>query len=323
MDVDFSTGVDVGIFANVAELTTNITHVFDDTDLDCEIGVEQNYQFAVGARAGASIAINDNTWGPVPVTAIPIWSATLDPACAVQGKPPMTTSSSNNITTSQVMNKRQAMSTATITTEITYTGVNCLSTGVINCPASLQNTSQSTTSTTFTTVVPSGTDEDDIPLPGSPQHSAVTTVDFGANAVTLTSTSGSPISYIPPPPSSTGDSNATEHEQISENVPSRINSDVIIGVCVGVGVPILLTIVATVLSVTLILLQMFRLTDFTASSERSGSGEPIDCLMEKWMQRFLRLMIRQHGSIRRRNANMERGCYQITSTRSSLIRERQ
>lgn len=197
-EANLGAGIEVVAFANVAELTTNVTYQADRED--CEFGIEQTYQFALGAAAGATVAVRDQTWGPSPNTSTAIYYTTMVAACAAKSTP-STTAAANHMASGLVpARKRQDVTTTTVTTEVTYTGVNCLSTGLINCPASLQNTSQATVTTTFVTTVPSGTDEDEITLPARVTDTVATTIPFGKDAVRLPTSSGSPVSYVPPPP---------------------------------------------------------------------------------------------------------------------------
>ena len=53
--VDIETGVEAALFANVAEFITHITHVADDEE--CALHVVQEYNFALGAIAGASVEV--------------------------------------------------------------------------------------------------------------------------------------------------------------------------------------------------------------------------------------------------------------------------
>lgn len=238
-DLSLGAGVEVSVFANVAEFTTNMTYQPDNTE--CELSIEQKYHFAVGAAAGATIAIGDQTWGPTPNTSTPIFYTTMASACAVVGTPTITPASNYSATAMAFARKRQDMVTTTITTEVTYTGVNCLSPGLVNCPASLQNTSQSTATTTFTTVVPSGTDEDDITIPARVSDAVATKMPFGKNVAQLPKSTGSPVSYVPPPPTATHHPDNTIVDEIEDGLHG-INKNVIIGVSVGVGAPVLLLI---------------------------------------------------------------------------------
>ena len=229
-------GIEVGVFANVAELVTNVTVAPEDED--CQLGVVQSYQLALGASAGATIAFSTHTWGPVPQTSVPIWYTELS-ACAIQGSSRTTTTPT--ITATPKAARRQDMVTTTLYTPVTYTGVNCLSSGLVNCPASLQNTSQSTETKTLVTVVPYGTDDDDLSVPASAPNTVPITVAFGSNAVSLPATTGSPVSYVPPPPSPTV---KPEGQPSVTSEVEGVSKGVILGLSVGLGVPVLLALVA-------------------------------------------------------------------------------
>lgn len=239
-------GIEVGVFANVAEFTTNVTAQPDNQD--CEVGVVQSYQFALGAAAGATANVGSDTWGPVISTSVPIWYTEMASGCAVKGYATSTIGTPSAETTT-VAAKRKDMSTATITSIATYTGVNCLSIGLVNCPVSLQNTSQATVTSTIVTVVPSGTDDHDISWPVNVQNTVMTSAAFGNKAMTLAPTTGSPVSYVPPPPTSTSTSNSSAAGIIGKvgDEGHRVPKRIIIGVSVGLGVPILLAIAAGLL----------------------------------------------------------------------------
>ena len=144
------------------------------------------------------------------------------------------------IEATSAVQRRQGLSVATTTSEVTYTGVNCLSTGLINCPASLQKTSQFTTTTTLTATVTSGADEDDIDWQTTVSNTVVTTVPFGNSVVSVRSTSGKPVSYVPPPPTDTSVSGRIDGV-LDGNVNGTPNR-LIIGLSVGLGVPLLIGI---------------------------------------------------------------------------------
>ncbi|KAF2718991.1 hypothetical protein K431DRAFT_331883 [Polychaeton citri CBS 116435] len=230
----FGGGMEVGVFANVAEFITNVTAEPDSPD--CELQLAQSYVFALGASAGATINIASDTWGPAPTTSTAIYTTAVS-TCAAQG-----TSTASPQPTSEVQ-KRQDLSTATIFTTKTYTGVNCFSTGLVDCPASLQNTSRSTTISSTTTLVPSGTDIDDLQWPVAYFPNAVTsTATFGKNAISVPSTAGTPVAYTASPTSESGVGSTPGGEVGSalEEKVDRMPKKTILGVSVGLGIPIVI-----------------------------------------------------------------------------------
>ncbi|KAH7226921.1 hypothetical protein BKA60DRAFT_446388 [Fusarium oxysporum] len=212
-------GVEVGVFANIAELITNVT-LSTDEDNDCSLRVEEVYQLAVGAAAGASVAIDDITWGPMPETEIPVFYTTLGHACASQRSSDV----SLPITTSPALEVRGKnddeveMETTTISTKATFVVVACQSEGLADFPESVS-------------------------------HTVTSLIPFGNGANKLVAMSGVPSSYIPPTTTSSAkqngkddDSNGTSNER-----SGGVSKSVIIGVSVGLGVPFLLGGIAVIL----------------------------------------------------------------------------
>jgi hypothetical protein len=217
---DASTGVEVGVFVDVAEFVTNVTAVPEGNTGDCELRVVEAYSMAVGANAGATVAVDSHTWGPTPNTQVPIWYTTLYDACAVTKT---ATAAASVVTASGAVKARTVhVGTTTAESTITYTGIGCLSTGLVNCPASLQTTLKGSTVTT----------------PGTIQNTVATTVPFGTNVKELVPSVGTPVSYIPPPPSSTGIGLSGDKK------PGGSHKRIVIGVCVGLVMPILIAIIA-------------------------------------------------------------------------------
>ncbi|KAF5547709.1 hypothetical protein FMEXI_5035 [Fusarium mexicanum] len=240
-------GVEVGVFANIAELITNVT-LSTDEDNDCSLRVEEVYQLAVGAAAGASIAIDDMTWGPVPETEIPVFYTTLGHACASR----RIIAASSSMTTSPALQVRGKnddeveMETTTISTKATFVVVACQSEGLVNCPMSLQTTSKYTTTRTHVTIVPTDSEAE---FPGSVKHTVASLVPFGNGAKKLIAMSGVPSSYIPPTATPSAKENGKDDDSkgTSNEYSGGVSKSVIIGVSVGLGVPFLLGGVAVIL----------------------------------------------------------------------------
>jgi hypothetical protein len=241
-------GIEVGVFANVAEFITNVTYAPEE---ECQLKVVQSYQLALGAAAGATIALGTNTWGPVAATSVPIWNTVLAEACAIQ----KTASSTPLVTATPAPERRQDLTATTITTSIIHTGVSCITPGLINCPASAQATTQYTETTTIVTSLPPG---EEFTLQSSVQNTVPTTVAFGSNAISVPMTTGSPVSYVPPPPKTTDDDTQdgneagtlNEHGDKLDSLDGEVggvSKKVIVGVSVGLGVPVLLALIGGVM----------------------------------------------------------------------------
>lgn len=237
-------GIGFSVFADIAELTTEVTN--EENNTDCALAVAQSFQVALGAAAGATVHISTDTWGPRATTSIPIWYTELASGCALAkttSTTPAPTMPSNDSVT--VMAKRQDMSTTTTALRVIYTGINCLSAGLINCPASLQNTTQQTSTTTLTTTVSSGASFKWATATNT-QMSVASTVAFGSNAARFPSITGSPTSWVPPPPSSTSTKSSGTIEDSINDIFHGKNGErnTIIALSVGLGVPLLFALCA-------------------------------------------------------------------------------
>ncbi|KAF3904550.1 hypothetical protein ABW21_db0201965 [Orbilia brochopaga] len=224
-----SAGVEVSIWTHVAELTTNVTVTPGGNELGCELQVEESYQFVVGAIAGATVAIRDHTWGPSPNTTIPLWDTTYT-QCAFKNSA-TTTPASAAITPRQAAGG--GLTTTTISTEVTYKGVECMSSGLVVCPASLQKTTKTTTEITLVTSVPSGVRAT---FPATTQTTIPQTIPFGTGANQLFQSAGAPTPYSP----------GSDVGSSSKGGLSDTNKKIIIGVSVGVGSLIIIGIIAFV-----------------------------------------------------------------------------
>ncbi len=129
------------------------------------------------------------------------------------------------------------LTTATISSKFTYTATGCLSTGLVNCPVSLQTTSKTTITSTIVTAMPSGSSAT---FPVTTQNSVASTIAFGTNSKALASSSGVPTSYDPSAPTN-------KISQIVDGSTGGVNNKIIIGVSVGVGIPVLIGLIAACL----------------------------------------------------------------------------
>lgn len=251
--IEISTGVQVSVFANVAEFITNVTFSQDE-DADCVLQVLESYQLALGAAAGASVAVGSKTWGPVPETEIPIFYTTLAEACATQMTSSKTAEVASAVTSGAIAARAEDgddEETTTVSYETTYAVVACQSEGLVNCPASLQTTNKFTTTKTIVTVVPTETEETSS---GAVRTTVASTVPFGDGAQKILSTSGSPKSYVPPPPTSSSASESAsgvddgdDDDDDDKDKTGGVSNSVILGVSIGLGVPALIAIVAAAL----------------------------------------------------------------------------
>ncbi|KAF2638625.1 hypothetical protein P280DRAFT_404282 [Massarina eburnea CBS 473.64] len=234
-------GIEVGVFANVAEFTTNVTAA--PGDKECQLKVVQNYQMALGAAAGASVALGSDTWGPVAATSIPIFNTKLASICAIQGNTSPATASATPTSTKKGR-RQQDMTTKTTATKIIHTGVQCISAVAGNCPMSLQKTTQSVETRTLTASAPKGQTPT---FPASVQDTVTSTATFGKNVIKMKATSGSPTSYTPPPTNSAdGKDGDGSISHSLEGMVGGVSKKLIVGLSVGLGVPLLAGIIAII-----------------------------------------------------------------------------
>lgn len=250
--LNIGTGIEASAYVNVAEFITNITATDVEALVEgdeCGLHLEQGYQFAIGAAAGASVQLLDHTWGPVPETEIPIFYTALSAGCAAS-KPVEASVSATPPVRPRAEEGDNGSVTETTVTKVTFSAFGCASPGLINCPASLRSLSTNVVTSTLTTVVPSGAD---VVWPASiGQNTQVSPETFGSNAMSMTASSGKPVSYVPPPPTATSTSLGAEASDgsVSEVVNDKtggVSNKVIIGVSVGLGVPVIAAVIAGLL----------------------------------------------------------------------------
>ncbi|KAI1151899.1 hypothetical protein F4825DRAFT_421180 [Nemania diffusa] len=245
------TGTEVLVYADLAEFTTNITAMPEGDDNDCQLRVQQVYQLALGAAAGATLVVGPETWGPAPSTKIPIFYTTLADECA---KSVTKTASATIISTplpSISARADNSLTTTTITEEVTFTGLVCLTSGLTECPASSQSTSKVTSTRTLVLTV---SDDSEATFPATTQDTIPTTISFANNVKVVNATGGSPVSYVPPPPPPTssaatttgsggeGQGGGSDDKPLGET--AGVNKGLIIGLSVGLGVPFLAAVAA-------------------------------------------------------------------------------
>ncbi|KAK4184337.1 hypothetical protein QBC35DRAFT_59346 [Podospora australis] len=265
-----SAGVGVGVFAHVAELKLNMTGGTQiAADTGCALKIEEEYTFALGAGAGATVAVQNNTWGFEPKTTVPIFYTKFLDVCAVTaaaGSPKPTAA----IATKTKRQNDPNLRTTTLTRVLTETAITCAIVGVIPCPVSLQSTFMEKKTETHVTAVPRGSPA---AFPVSIQDAPVTsTRDFGPAVKALSATSGAPTSFVPPPPSDTraiedkftskagdiindaGDKLNEAGDKLNEakdKAVSFINGNtngvsnkLILGLALGIGIPLLIIFIA-------------------------------------------------------------------------------
>jgi len=232
-------GIEVAIYANIAEFNTNVTYAADDED--CKLKVIQEYNFAVGAIAGASVAVEwfneTKTWGPVAEASTAIFTTTLAEVCGIQGKP----TPAPTITPGP--ERREDLTPTVISTEITRSGVSCKIQGPANCPNSQQVTTSKTFMSIITTSVAPGVEAT---WPVEASDTVKETVAFGTQAKTMRAVSGKPTPYVAPPDEDGKDGSDHVHDLVNGST-GGVSNKIIIGVCVGLVLPILVAIIGAIM----------------------------------------------------------------------------
>jgi hypothetical protein len=256
LDINFSMGVSAEVFAYVADLSFGVTATTDD-DAECALEAVAAYTLAVGAAAGATVAVDTYQWGPAPTTTVPVWYTTLGRVCAGEKTSSSTSVTATPTPTQGFLEARQRnnndddsepeMTTTTLTSSTKYTLVGCRSTGLANCPASLQTTTSAKREMTTVLTVESGVTPT---FPVSTFSTLSEAIAFGEGVRSLGAVSGSPVSYVPPRETETagvsggGDENADDNDE--EDGDDDNDNKLIIGLSVGLGVPVLIGVAAGV-----------------------------------------------------------------------------
>ncbi|UQC81866.1 uncharacterized protein CLUP02_07352 [Colletotrichum lupini] len=224
-----SAGIEVSVFANIAELSTNVTALSTPDENGCVLRAVNAYQFALGAAAGASVQIGDRIWGPVPNTQIPLFYTTLGDACA-STRVPTTTATSVSASATDKEKRQEELTTTTLSKKVTYTGIECVTIGLINCPPQLQTLRKFVATETFITAVASGVGA---VFPVATKAVVQDVVSFGSNAQSLISSSGAPKEFTPSPSAS---STSTNPPGVLDGDVGGVNKKTIVGVSIGAGV---------------------------------------------------------------------------------------
>lgn len=232
---------------SVAEFLTNVTGgIQQAAEEGCALKIVEEYTMALGAAAGATLAIGPHTWGPQPNTTIPIFYTTLADICAITADARPTPT--NELAARQEGDENDpALVTTTISTQVRYTGIACQTPGLNPCPASLQTTTLLTSTKTRVTAVPEGVEAT---FPPSTALGVASTIPFRGEPMALSATTGVPVSYVPPPPPKTtsvgegggdgdGDDLFDDVEDVFNGETGGVSNKLIIGLSVGLGVPFL------------------------------------------------------------------------------------
>lgn len=240
LDLNASAGVEVSVWTHIAELTTNVTIVPAGDEIDgCQLRVEEGYQLGIGAAAGAMVAIADHTWGAAPSTTTPIYFTAFT-QCAIQSTPASASStitSSASIAARQVGETTESLTTTTISTQVTYRGIQCMEYERVDCPVSLQRTTKTVTEITLVTSVPSGVEAT---FPATMQTTGVQPISFGTGVKKLFETSGPPTAYTPTP-------TAESRLGFLEGDIGGVDKRIIFGVSLGGGILVLLAIIGSII----------------------------------------------------------------------------
>jgi hypothetical protein len=241
------------VYANIAELTTNVTANTAD-DAECALDVVQEYQFVLGIAAGATADLAGNVWGPTGTAEKALFATTLASACAIDGPRPQRTAA---IAVREPQNRDPKTTTTTLTRKQTYTASLC-ETNLVDCPASLLTVQKITEVETLITAVPSGVKAT---FPDPVQLEVLSTFDFGSRVKSM-------VSETPSKPSEDDDSNdtlndkndekdtnpggeahgdgemdGTDETDASHGKTSGNNNKLIIGLSVGLGVPFIAAVI--------------------------------------------------------------------------------
>jgi hypothetical protein len=230
-------GIVAQVFADIAELVTNVSTAGDGGA--CDFAMLAEYSFNIGAGAGATLMLDTHTWGPDVTTSTPIFYTTLVSMCATKSTSTATAIAATVASTTSHFFAKNALAMTTLTTTQVYRGVACESPGLINCPGSLQTTLKSTSTVTLVVPVPAGSTA---VLPFT-QNAVPTTIAFGADAQNLPVMSGSPTSYVPPTSTTSYIPGSPSTESTAQNfvhgLTGGVSKKIILGVSLGFGLPVI------------------------------------------------------------------------------------
>jgi hypothetical protein len=230
----FSAGIGAEVFAYVADFLVQADASTSD-DADCAVEVVAEYTLAVGAAAGATVAVAEYEWGPAPSTTVPIFYTTLASICAGSKTSSPTTTP---VSTLEERDNDLEKTTTTVSTTSTYTMVSCSSKGLVNCPVRLQSTTS--VERALTTVLTVGPNME-ATFPVDTFTTLEGAISFGNNVRTFGALSGTPVSYVPPQPTSS-ETGSAESVGSADDGGNSNKTQLIIGLSVGLGVPAVIAI---------------------------------------------------------------------------------
>ncbi|KAL4738950.1 hypothetical protein BDV11DRAFT_188753 [Aspergillus similis] len=230
----FSAGIGAEVFAYVADFLVQADASSSD-DADCAVEVVAEYTLAVGAAAGATVAVAEYEWGPAPSTTVPVFYTTLASICAGSKTSSPTTTPASTL---EERDNDLEKTTTTVSTTSTYTMVSCASKGLVNCPVRLQSTTS--VERALTTVLTVGPNVE-ATFPVDTFSTLAGAISFGDNVRSFGALSGTPVSYVPPQATSsqTGGADSVGSTQDSDN---SNKTPLIIGLSVGLGVPAIIAL---------------------------------------------------------------------------------
>lgn len=254
--LDVSAGMEMGVFAHIAEFVTNITAgTALEEEEGCKFKLVEEYTLGIGAHAGATVQLLGETWGPQPSFTLPIFYTTLLDACA-------TAAETTPTPTAQIEARQDPnVETRTLTSTERLSAVGCPPSAGPLCPVHLQTTRVQTTTLTHVTTVPPGAP--DPTFPARVSTGPVSRIPFGNNVKAVSATEGEPVSFVPPPPppppptttaapggggGDDGDVNANSNsvDEVLSGQTNGVDNKLIIGLSVGLGVPFLIAVAVAI-----------------------------------------------------------------------------
>ncbi|KAL2073899.1 hypothetical protein VTL71DRAFT_11225 [Oculimacula yallundae] len=224
---DISLSAQTGVWLDIAKFKTSIVAPTTKSLKEaCKLAVIAEYEMGLGANAGAMLAIGSFLLGAELKTETIIYKTTFSEVCAI---------SKNTEAVSAVATIIPRDDESTTTEDVVYRATGCLSTGLVNCPASLQTIIKNTVAETLTGA-------EAIPTWA---NVVTSTIPFKTNAQKLISMSGIPTEFTPAPSPTVVSGDENGDGNIFAKETGGVSNKIIIGVSVGVGLPVLIGIMAS------------------------------------------------------------------------------